>query len=84
MRLNHAEQVISCLIQIGLALQYMHDEHILHRDLKTQNIFLTKNNLIKLGDFGIARVLEGTMEMARTVIGCRPPRPPTRSRRPAP
>jgi serine/threonine protein kinase len=73
--MSNAAQVISWLIQIGLALQYMHDEHILHRDLKTQNIFLTKNNLIKLGDFGIAKVLEGTMEMARTVIGCR--RPPS-------
>ena len=67
-------QVISWLIQIGLALQYMHDEHILHRDLKTQNIFLTKNNMIKLGDFGIAKVLEGTLEMARTVIGYCAPR----------
>jgi len=69
MRYFPEADVISWFIQISLALQYMHDEHILHRDLKTQNIFLTKNNMIKLGDFGIAKVLEGTLEMAKTVIG---------------
>ena len=35
--------------------QYMHERHILHRDLKTQNIFLTKSKIIKVGDLGIAR-----------------------------
>ena len=35
--------------------QYMHDRNILHRDLKTQNIFLTKSKIIKVGDLGIAR-----------------------------
>ncbi len=35
----------------------MHERHILHRDLKTQNIFLTKNKIIKVGDLGIARYL---------------------------
>ena len=35
--------------------QYMHEKNILHRDLKTQNIFLTKNKIIKVGDLGIAR-----------------------------
>eukprot|EP00292_Cryptomonas_paramecium_P009060 CAMPEP_0113693246 /NCGR_PEP_ID=MMETSP0038_2-20120614/19557_1 /TAXON_ID=2898 /ORGANISM="Cryptomonas paramecium" /LENGTH=257 /DNA_ID=CAMNT_0000615295 /DNA_START=175 /DNA_END=945 /DNA_ORIENTATION=+ /assembly_acc=CAM_ASM_000170 len=69
MRYFPEAEVLSWLIQIGLALQYMHDERILHRDLKTQNIFLTRSNFIKLGDFGIAKVLEGTLEMAKTVIG---------------
>jgi len=69
MRLFPEQEVISWFLQVALALQYMHDEHILHRDLKTQNIFLTKQGIIKLGDFGIAKVLEGTLEMAKTVIG---------------
>ena len=47
----------------------MHENHILHRDLKTQNIFLTRNKIIKVGDLGIARVLKGTNDMATTMIG---------------
>lgn len=36
----------------------MHNKNILHRDIKTQNIFITKNDILKLGDFGISRELE--------------------------
>ncbi|XP_040446110.1 serine/threonine-protein kinase Nek4 isoform X8 [Falco naumanni] len=49
--------------------QYLHEKHILHRDLKTQNVFLTRTNIIKVGDLGIARVLENQCDMASTLIG---------------
>uniref|UniRef100_A0A3Q3IWG7 non-specific serine/threonine protein kinase n=1 Tax=Monopterus albus TaxID=43700 RepID=A0A3Q3IWG7_MONAL len=41
-------QVIDWLIQLLLGLHYMHDRRILHRDLKSKNIFL-KRNLVKIG-----------------------------------
>ncbi len=54
---------------MALALKHCHDRKILHRDLKAQNIFLTAKNYVKLGDFGIAKVLEHTMDQASTVVG---------------
>ncbi|XP_019121873.2 serine/threonine-protein kinase Nek4 isoform X3 [Larimichthys crocea] len=62
-------QVVEWFVQIAMALQYLHERNILHRDLKTQNIFLTKTNIIKVGDLGIARVLENQNDMASTLIG---------------
>lgn len=62
-------QVLDWIAQLCLAVQYMHSRLVLHRDLKSQNVFLTADNTVRLGDFGIARVLEHTFECAKTVVG---------------
>ena len=56
-------------MQVAFALDYLHKNKILHRDVKTQNIFMIKSGLVKLGDFGIARVLSETRSKAQTVVG---------------
>lgn len=43
------DEILDYFVQICLALQYIHEQRILHRDLKSKNIFLTKGNIIKLG-----------------------------------
>ncbi|EAO00209.1 putative protein kinase [Trypanosoma cruzi] len=61
--------VMFWFLQICMALKYLHDNHILHRDMKTANIFLTSRNVVKLGDFGISTVLQNTLACAKTVCG---------------
>ncbi len=55
--------------QIASPLHYVHSRNVLHRDLKTHNIFLTKDReSVKIGDFGISKVL-ASKSKALTVIG---------------
>lgn len=61
--------VIEIFSEICLAMEHVHSKKILHRDLKTQNIFLTKTKQVKLGDFGISRILQHTYDLAKTAIG---------------
>ncbi|KAJ8019928.1 Serine/threonine-protein kinase Nek1 [Holothuria leucospilota] len=63
------EQVLDWTVQICFALSYIHEQKILHRDLKPANIFLASTNLLKVGDFGIAKTLTNTLDQARTAIG---------------
>ncbi|KHJ80264.1 hypothetical protein OESDEN_20062, partial [Oesophagostomum dentatum] len=51
-------QVLNYFTQILIALNHIHSKHIVHRDLKTQNILLNrKRTLVKLSDFGISKEL---------------------------
>ncbi|XP_067451525.1 interferon-induced very large GTPase 1-like [Thunnus thynnus] len=63
------DQILDWFVQICLALKHIHDRKILHRDIKPQNIFLTKDETVQLGDFGVSRVLNSTKELATTFTG---------------
>mmetsp|Transcript_20087 Transcript_20087/g.46179 ORF Transcript_20087/g.46179 Transcript_20087/m.46179 type:complete len:368 (-) Transcript_20087:184-1287(-) len=62
-------QILRWFTEAALALKYMHDKHVLHRDLKSQNLFLTAADRLRVGDFGISKVLESTAAFAKTAIG---------------
>uniref|UniRef100_A0A8C1RPW6 non-specific serine/threonine protein kinase n=1 Tax=Cyprinus carpio TaxID=7962 RepID=A0A8C1RPW6_CYPCA len=63
------EVVVWYLYQITAAVAHIHKAGVLHRDIKTLNIFLTKTNLIKLGDYGLAKKLDSESSMAETCVG---------------
>uniref|UniRef100_H2YRH1 non-specific serine/threonine protein kinase n=1 Tax=Ciona savignyi TaxID=51511 RepID=H2YRH1_CIOSA len=56
--------------QITSAVKYIHERRILHRDLKSENVFLVKNDdIVKLGDFGISKEIDHTLDKASTCVG---------------
>ena len=63
------ETIVKYFYQICQGINYIHSKNVIHRDIKSQNIFLTKNGSIKIGDFGIAKALSKTNSNAMTVIG---------------
>ena len=63
------DQILDYITQICLALQHVHKKKIIHRDLKSGNVFLMKSGIVKLGDFGIAKGLKSTWEKAKTMVG---------------
>ncbi|CAK4703630.1 unnamed protein product [Aphanomyces euteiches] len=65
----HDCEIMRIFIQICLALAYLHSKNILHRDIKPQNVFLNGQGIVKLGDFGIAKALSHTLDVAQTQIG---------------
>lgn len=62
-------EVKRLMVQICLALKYLHERNIIHRDLKPENIFLSKEKDVKLGDFGVSKELRSARDLTNTVTG---------------
>jgi serine/threonine-protein kinase len=58
-------------VQIAGGLHYAHEQRIIHRDIKTGNLFFTKRKRVKIMDFGLAKMVE-EVRRASTVIGGTP------------
>ena len=64
-----AESVIRLIItELTNGIKDIHSKNVIHRDLKPENIFISSDHLIKIGDFGISKILDGT-NYAQTFAG---------------
>ncbi|XP_064880239.1 serine/threonine-protein kinase Nek3 isoform X2 [Oncorhynchus nerka] len=63
------ETILKWFAQMCSGTMHIHDKRVLHRDLKSKNIFLTDDGRVKLGDFGSACVLNSAKVYAHTYVG---------------
>lgn len=56
-RYFHEDRIWKYLVQLVEGLNYIHSKRILHRDMKSQNVFLDRHGNVKIGDFGLGRSL---------------------------
>ncbi|KAA6390615.1 MAG: putative G2-specific protein kinase nimA [Streblomastix strix] len=65
-----SEEVIwTYFLQICKAIAFLHSKNVLHRDIKCANMFLSAGRVIKVGDLGVAKILNSSEALARTSIG---------------
>ncbi|CAD8105265.1 unnamed protein product [Paramecium sonneborni] len=55
--------------ELSSALQHLHENNIIHRDIKTLNVFLTKDKHVKLGDLGVSKIFNSDTALQGTRVG---------------
>ncbi|MBC7195056.1 MAG: protein kinase, partial [Caldisericia bacterium] len=65
------KQAIIIILYLCDALNYAHSKKIIHRDIKPENIFILRNGVVKLSDFGIAKIKDfaSTVSLGTSIIG---------------
>nr|VZI23361.1 unnamed protein product [Spirometra erinaceieuropaei] len=61
-------QVKGIMLQVFKGLRYLHENYILHRDLKVSNLLMTDKGLVKIADFGLARPSNSQHPMTPKVV----------------
>jgi serine/threonine protein kinase len=57
-------------MQICGGMRYLHERNMLHRDIKSANVFLTKKGNVRIGDLGLARKAKGTAALTKCGTDC--------------
>jgi eukaryotic-like serine/threonine-protein kinase len=61
--------IVPYVRQVAAALQYAHDQKLIHRDVKPENMLLGYNNAVLLSDFGLAVIVQSSRDRLQTVAG---------------
>jgi eukaryotic-like serine/threonine-protein kinase len=61
--------IISIMLQLLAALDYAHEQGVIHRDVKAANLLITSDGKLKITDFGIARLDTSNLTMVGSIIG---------------
>ncbi|HKR78614.1 MAG TPA: serine/threonine-protein kinase, partial [Nitrospira sp.] len=61
--------LVQTLASVADALDYAHQQGVIHRDIKPANIMITKDRLVKVMDFGIAKIASSSKTQTDVVLG---------------